>query len=319
MTLTERLAMQARNLTALFSRAIGKYPESGDLVFGALATEFPENWVPIEVDDAYTVSGGVEIHGHDSGNTPIQLSPGDWVDMDICRNLWGNVVPFTIESSRGRELFIVENSNTMVYTPKCELMISTGLPDGSVMKAITSNSGNLRYTKCPVAAESVDECEYPKCLSKMVTTPQPSIKAAKAAYRESVCVCLTKETQGTKMLFLTNGNNHLNLVPIDQAVDTAWNSDFLKDLQEVLEKLEIEEPANLAERIAVLTGNEVLRIQEAEEQYKFSVAEEVPVILDELPDNISIKEKQTKARKSKDNIEVDLSDLDPEPEDALDE
>ena len=312
MTLTERLAMQARNLTALFNRAIGKYPEKGDLVFGALSTEYPENWVPIEVDESYTISGGVEIHGHDSGNIPMQLNPGDWVDMDIARSLWGKVVPFTIESSRGKELFVVENSNTMVYVPKCKIMINTGLPDGSVMKAITSNSGNLRYTKCPVDAEGVDECEYPRCLSKMVTTPQPSIKAAKAAYRNSVCVCLTKEIQGASMLFLTNGANHLNLVPIEQAIDTAWSSDYLKDFQETLERLEIVEPVNLAERIAVLTGEEILRISDAEEQYKFPVESEVPVIIDELPDNISFKEKKPKARKSKKKDEVDLSDLDPE-------
>lgn len=308
--------MQARNITALYNRAIGKYPESGDLVFGALATEYPENWVPIEVDDAYTASGGVEVHGRDSGNIPIQLNPGDWVDMNVARKLWGTVVPFIIESSRGRELFVVENSNTMVYVPKCRLMIDTGLPDGSVMKAITSGSGNLRYTKCPVAAESVDDCEYPGCLGQMVTTPQPSIKAAKAAYRESACVCLTKDSQGSKMLFLTNGANHLNLVPIDQAVETAWSSDWLKSLQETLELLGVEEPVNLEEKLATIVGNEVLRVAEAEEQYKFSTDVEEVIVADELPENISIKEKKPKSKKSKEKVEVDLSDLDPEPETA---
>jgi hypothetical protein len=202
----------------------------------------------------------------------------------------------------------------MVYIPKCKIMIDSGLPDGSVMKAITSNSGNLRYTKCPAGAESVDDCEYPRCLAKMVSTPQPSIKAAKSAYRESVCVCLTKDAHGSKMLFLTNGANHLNLVPVDQAVDTAWSSDWLKNLQEILERLEIDEPANLEEKLAILVGNEVLRITEAEEQYQFSTEVDPAIVPEELPENFSVKEKKPKTRKSKKKVEADLSELDPESE-----
>lgn len=293
MTLQERLSLQAKNVTALIVRALDKMPSEDALIFGTLNNEWPENWIPLETKELYTTSSGVEIVAQDNEGIEVEMPAGEWVNMNVTRSLWEQVVSFIIESSRGRELFVVENTNTMVYVPKCKVMIETGLPDGSVMKAITASTGIQRHVKCPLGIEDKHTCQYPNCVGKLVDTPQPSIKAAKAAYRSQACVCLMKETRSGKMLFLTNGNNHLNLVPIDQAIATAWSSDWLKSLRQVLSDLEFDEPPELEEKLAILQGEEILRIQEAEEQYKVQRTNQGISLMEEaLPENIVIKRKQ---------------------------
>lgn len=314
MDIRERLSIQSKNLTALMYRALGIHPEKGAILHQATGDTWPAEWTPMEVEESYTFSGGIEVVARELDGRVVNLNPGDWTDRGMANQLWETVVPFLVESSRGTELFVVENSNTMVYVPKCRLMVSTGLPDASVMKAITSNSGSQSFTKCPVAAVNQAECKYPYCLSSMVVTPQPSIKAAKSAYRDSVCVALTRG-EHDKMLFLTNGANHLNLVNLEQAVETAWNPQWLMNLRSIIEHYGFDEPYNLDSKLQSLIEIEQSQLKESIESFEaakleVAVAEEV----EELPDNIAIKEKKPKAKGRKKKVVADLSELDPEPE-----
>jgi hypothetical protein len=315
MELKERLSIQSKNLTALVYRALGIHPEKGAIIHQALIDTWPEEWPPMEVEESFTFSGGIEVLAKDVDGQLVTIGPGNWTDRDMADRLWETVVPFLVESSRGIELFVVENSNTMVYVPKCRVMISTGLPDASVMKAITGNSGSQAFTKCPVDANGPGECRYPYCLATMVVTPQPSIKAAKTAYRDSVCVALTRNSQGTKMLFLTNGANHLNLVNLEQAVETAWNTQWLLNLRSSIERFGFEEPDNLESKLQSLMEAEELRKKDAAKVFEEAKLETVIVEeTDELPENIAIKEKKPKKKGRKRKVEADLSELDPETE-----
>jgi hypothetical protein len=208
--------------------------------------------------------------------------------MELAQKLWATVVPFVIESSRGRSLYVLEGGNTMDYIPKCKQVIETGLPDASVMRAI-SGERSVRYTKCPFDATNSKECRYPECLRNMVATPQPSIKAAKAAFRDAVCVCLTRNIRDNKMLFLTNGANHLNLITVEQALESAWNPDWLRNL----------EPIVLG---ALTEGWDSLGYEDwnAQEAYQINLAE-----LDDL--------KNQRAEEIDDFPEIDFEELDGSP------
>lgn len=315
MELKERLAIQAKNLTALIYRVLGIHPETGAIIHQPVDS-WPDEWIPMEVSESYIFSGGIEIAATDLDGGFVALGPGNWVDLQMANQLWETVVAFVVESSRGGELWVKDPTNTMVYTPKCRLMVATGLPDASVMKAITNNNGSQAFTKCPVGALSAAECRYPYCLSAMVVTPQPSIKAAKMAYRDSVCVALTRYTQGNKMLFLTNGANHLNLVNLEQAIEVAWNSRWLLNLRSIIEHYGFEEPETLEAKLQSLLEAEEVRRKETEQTFETAklgtlVAEEV----DYLPANIAVKEKKPKEKKSRKKKAVaDLSELNPEVE-----
>jgi len=314
MDIRERLSIQSKNLTALMYRALGIHPEKGAILHQATGDAWPSEWTPMEVEESYTFSGGIEVVARELDGRVVNLTPGNWTDREMANQLWETVVPFLVESSRGTELFVVENSNTMVYVPKCRIMISTGLPDASVMKAITSNSGSQTYTKCPVSANNQAECKYPYCLSAMVVTSQPSIKAAKSAYRDSVCVALTRG-EHDKMLFLTNGANHLNLVNLEQAVETAWNPQWLLNLRNIIEHYEFDEPYNLESKLQSLLEIEQTQIKESVESFEAAKLEAAVVEeVESLPDNITIKEKPKKKRGRPKKVKADLSELDPESE-----
>ena len=312
MELRERLAIQGKNLTALVYRALGLHPESGSIMFEPV-NDWPETWIPIRVVEAFAHSGGIEIHGKDVDGQEVVLKSGEWVDRKLAEDLWDVVIPFSVESSRGTELWIVEQRNTMVYTPKCALMISTGLSDASVMKSITSSNGSVRYTRCPIDARGPSECQYPHCLAAMLDNAQPSIKAAKAAFRESVAVALTRNAGNSKMLFLTNGANHLNLVTPEQGVETAWSSGWIQNLRTIMLAVGMEVPSSLEEKLSALTTIEETRAKEVEEAFNEAMVEQViSEEVSEAPENIVLKEKKPKKRKAKKKADADLSELDSE-------
>lgn len=232
MSLENRLAIQAKNLTRLFYRIRGNHPERGTIVYRSIDETHPDLWESLVVTDAFQ-SSGLKIEVQDKEKNIFTLALGEWIDMELAQKLWATVIPFVIESSRGRSLYVVEGGNTMVYIPKCKQVIETGLPDASVMRAISGET-SIRYTKCPYDATNGKECRYPECIRNMVATPQPSIKASKAAFRDAVCVCLTRNIRDNKMLFLTNGANHLNLITVEQALESAWHPDWLKNLEPVV-------------------------------------------------------------------------------------
>lgn len=232
LSLMNRLAIQAKNLTRLMYRIRGNHPEKGTIVYCPVEDAHPDLWKPLAVTDAFQ-SSGLQIEVMDKEKNESVMPLGEWIDMELAQKMWATVVPFVIESSRGRSLYILEGGNTMVYIPKCKIVIETGLPDASVMRAI-SGEKSIRYTKCPIGATESKDCKYPDCIRNMVATPQPSIKAAKAAFRDAVCVCLTRNIRNDKMLFLTNGANHLNLITIEQGLESAWNHDWLKNLEPIV-------------------------------------------------------------------------------------
>lgn len=324
LSLENRLAIQAKNLTRLFYRIKGNHPEEGMIVYSPIEDAHPDLWEPLVVTDAFQ-SSGLKIEVQDRNENTSTLALGDWVDMELVQKLWKTVVPFVIESSRGRSLYVLEGGNTMVYIPKCKLVIETGLPDASVMRAI-SGERTVRYTKCPYEVTSGSDCQYPDCIRNLIETPQPSIKASKAAFRDAVCVCLTRNIRDNKMLFLTNGANHLNLITIEQALESAWHSEWLKNLEPVVLGVLADGWMNLSDNEwnaqeafqSNLRELEDLKVQRAEDLESLPelssedgevFVEEVPIkpieeqsieeLEKNLPDNIKIKRKGKKKNGTK--------------------
>lgn len=302
----------------------GNHPEQGMTVFRPVEDELPEAWEPLIVVESFQ-QGGLKIKVQDRNGDRFVLAAGEWVDMNLSSELWATMIPFVIESSRGRSLYLLEGGNTMVYIPKCKLAVETGLPDASVMRAI-SGENSIRYTKCPYDAESGKECQYPKCTRNLVSQPQPSIKAAKAEFRDAVCVALTRNVRGNKMMFLTNGANHLNLITVEQAVETAWNANWLKELepavsgvfehswdsldepaiqeyyQIILKKLEEESTAR-AESIEPFPEIELEElksptIMEVLKRPKPDAEKSLEELAEELPGNIVLKQKKVKTNET---------------------
>ena len=302
----ERLIIEAKNATQFKYRVSGLHPERNSIVYRG-SDKLPELWEPLIVKDSFNHGGVLEVIAEDVNGNEVILRPGEFIDRDLARLLWSTIISFDIENSRGNTKYVVSSDNTMVYVPKCKVAIATGLPDGSVMSSIMGSDQSLRYTKCPFNVEHSAECQYPKCLAKMVTIPQPSIKAAKAAFRSAACVCLATERNRGRMLFFTNGPNHLNLVTLPQAAMNAWQSDYVQklidliDLDQSWDTLIPDMSGEDARRIMdekrlTLMGEEHNRLQTAEESYQ--IPDGVERIVEEeekfLSSNIRIIRKKPK-------------------------
>lgn len=294
-----RLALQARYASELAYRLRGYSPEIGTIVFRPVDDVPPELWEPLVVREVRIVSGALELvvtnHEGDVEVLGPNPDPYAWVDMSLMQKIWGQAILFEVQWPKKSEIFVVDSSTTMNYVPKCRVAIKTGLCYNTVISEITDSSGNHRYTSCPYQVEHKHECKYPGCLSVLISTPQVSITAAKAAFRGSCAVALFGKLRN-QFLYLTNGNHHLNLVTIPEAIDGAWYSGYLKDLQAKLDMLfgdeDWEYRQMLVERLAILEGEEMLRWNEAEAMYPPRTALEE--VIDEervsLGDNVVFKQ-----------------------------
>jgi len=283
---------------------MGNHPEKGSTVFRP-NDSLPEFWEPFRVIESVNNGGVLEIIAEDHKGDEVILKPGEWADRDLARRLWASIIRFDVESSKGITTYVVAGDNTIVYVPKCKLAIDTGLPDGSVMSSITGSDGTKRYTKCPYDAEDASGCKYPDCLTQMVTAPQPSIKAAKAAFRSSACVCFAVDRGKSKMLRLVNGPNHLNLVSIQQALAESWQSDYVNALASIVDEKDAwddviggstaAEAKEAFEKVRMtLMGEEKIRLDKADEMYSLSEGNVERALLEEeenLPENFRIKRK----------------------------
>lgn len=293
-----RIALQARYASELAYRLRGHSPEIGSVVFRPLEDVPPELWEPLTVRKVSIVSGALKLvvtnHEGEAEVLSPDRDPYAWVDMSLMQKIWGNAILFEIQWPKKSEIFVVDSSTTMNYVPKCKVAIKTGLCYNTVISEITDSSGNHRYTDCPYEVENSHECQYPSCTSVLINSPQVSITAAKAAFRASCAVTLFGRTRN-QFLYLTNGNHHLNLVTVEEAVKGAWYSGYLKDLQSKLNMLFGEETWEyhglLAEKLAQLEGEEILRWAEAEAKYppRSSLEEAIDEERLSLGDNIVLK------------------------------
>lgn len=305
--MNERIALQARYASELVYKLKGESPEVGSTVFRPIENEPPEFWEPLTVKEVKVVSGSLELVVTNSkGDIEVLRAyrePYQWVDMALMQKIWSNIVLTEVQWPKKSELFVVDASTTMNYVPKCKLAVKTGLCYNTVISEITDKSGNHRYTGCPYDIEQSHECEYPTCLEVLINTPQVSITGAKASFRSSCAVALFGKTRN-QFLYLTNGNHHLNLVSIEEAIDGAWFSGYLKNLRGKLDMLyqytgaedEIpwEHRDKLEKKLAILEGEEMTRWREAEARYppRTRIEDAIDEERLHLSDNIRLKRKQ---------------------------
>ncbi len=299
--MNERIMLQARYASELVYKLKGQGPEVGSVVFRPIVDQPPEFWEPLTVKEVKVVSGSLEVvvtnHNGDIEILRGHGEPYQWIDMPLMQRIWSNITLFEVQWPKGSETFVKDSSTTMNYVPKCQVAVKTGLCYNTVISEITDASGNHRYTSCPYEIEQKHECSYPDCLEVLISTPQVSITGAKAAYRASCAVALFGKTRN-QFLYLTNGNHHLNLVSIMEAIRGAWFSGYLKNLQGKLDMLYGDETWEhrdmLVEKLAILEGNEMSRWQEAEAMYPART--QIEDAIDEermhITDNIVLKQKK---------------------------
>jgi hypothetical protein len=293
-----RLALQARYASELLYKLSGYSPEVGQIVFKPDEEQPPELWKPVTVKEVKVVSGALELVTIDHEGLIEVLGqnsePYAWADMNIMQKVWSNAILTEVKWPKKSELFVVDSSTTMNYVPKCRNAIKTGLCYNTVISEITDSAGNQRYTGCPYEVEHSHECQYPTCLGVLINTPQVSITAAKAAFRSMCAVALFGRTRN-QFLYLTNGNHHLNLVTIEEGINNAWYSGYLKDLMGKLDMLyqseDWEHRDLLLERLSILEGEELTRWNEAEALYppRGVVEDIIDEARLELGDNVVLK------------------------------
>lgn len=298
-----RLARLASIATEFFTSVWNNVPEKVRLPD---EERWPEEYPVVFVEEPFTYEGQIGLNGRAEGK-PIELLQGQWADGDLLEAITSTIVPFEIVKGTGKIQMVVENNNTMLYLPRCRMMMQ----DRGVSKSYLSlaESG---FTKCPYDATSLSSCNFPECLSKLVTRPQISIPAAKAAFRKSTVVLIRNVknmdnfTDGP--LQFTEGNNHLNLVGIAEAIDSAWSSSWLKNLREYLKSkygdrwsvrfsdAEYDVEKEITAKIADLESAEKDRKKIVEIEHP-EVSKVEQVIQDEVGGSqVAIKKKSTKAK-----------------------